>query len=227
MDTEEFYRDILDGLGRYLEHALLADLLHTIKRCDAPALGNAWNKNQVEGKRWLLSELYRTLGGEFNTVYVLGGWYGVLSAMLLHDQRFAATGQVFSFDLDPDCQRVAEHLNRHHVDRKRFAAVTRDMNQLNYDNDEINVAGERRSLCPGLVINTSCEHIRDFDLWFRAIPEGMPLVLQSNDYYSLDEHVNCVPDVETFIQQAPMSRLMFNGVLQMKRYRRFMLIGYK
>ena len=35
-----------------------------------------------------------------------------------------------------------------------------------------------------LVINTSCEHLPDFDRWWKRIPAGQQVVLQSNDYFA-------------------------------------------
>ena len=35
---------------------------------------------------------------------------------------------------------------------------------------------------PNTIINTSCEHIVNFDEWYRKIPAGKLVILQSNDY---------------------------------------------
>ncbi|MEC7537396.1 MAG: class I SAM-dependent methyltransferase, partial [Pseudomonadota bacterium] len=81
------------------------------------------------------------------------------------------------------------------------------------------------SACPDLLINTSCEHLEDFDAWFRAMPRDTLLVLQSNDYFSEAEHVNCQLDLAAFQEQAPMRELIFAGELEFDKYTRFMLIG--
>ena len=51
------------------------------------------------------------------------------------------------------------------------------------------------------------------------------MVLQSNDFFSCEEHVNCVADLATFMRQAPMSPLLSAESLALKRYTRYMLIG--
>ena len=51
------------------------------------------------------------------------------------------------------------------------------------------------------------------------------MVLQSNDYFSCDEHVNCVTTLQAFEQQAPLSETLFSGQLKLKKYTRFMQIG--
>lgn len=91
--SDEYYLDILDGLARHLESPFIADVLTTASRDDTPHLGSALNKNQVAGKKWLVQALHQTAGAELGTVYILGGWYGTLAAMLLHDRRFV-TDQV-------------------------------------------------------------------------------------------------------------------------------------
>ncbi len=54
--------------------------------------------------------------GRFGTVTVLGGWFGVLGAILLADRRLAIR-QVVSVDLDPRCEAIARSLNATHVRR--------------------------------------------------------------------------------------------------------------
>jgi len=78
-----------------------------------------------------------------------------------------------------------------------------------------------------LVINTSCEHVEDFERFYARVPDGQQLVLQSNDYVTCAEHVNCVSDLAAFRAQAPMRERLFEGKRRMRRYTRFMLIGRK
>ena len=75
---------------------------------------------------------------------------------------------------------------------------------------------------PKLVVNTSCEHLDAFDRWYGRIPDGQLLALQSNDYFACSEHVNCVPDLATFQERAPMRDVLFAGEHKLRRYVRFM-----
>ena len=79
---------------------------------------------------------------------------------------------------------------------------------------------------PDTIINTSCEHIADFDKWFQN-PYGKLIILQSNNYYSVEEHVNCVKDGLDFEQMATFSEVYFAGELPLEKYTRFMRIGRK
>ena len=227
MDKDELYQTVLEGLAHYLEDPFVADVGHALSRFPRPRLALSLNKNQLRSKRWLLRELRRVYPDPLGTVYVLGGWYGVLAAMLLADDK-AEVDRVVSFDLDPDCEEVARALNHRHVRARRFFAVTRDMENLDYLTDRVprsDDADAPLSVCADLVVNTSCEHLDDFCGWYRGVPRGTLMVLQSNDFFSCEEHVNCVPDLETFQRQAPMDPLLSASSLALKRYTRFMLIG--
>jgi hypothetical protein len=221
--TDEFYRDIMEGLAIHSGSAFQSDVLATISRHQAPDLGAAFNKNQMASKLWLRESLLEAGGPAYANVTVLGGWFGVLAAVLLHDARFSI-GRITSVDIDPRCEAIARSVNATHVRTGRFAARTVDMLDLDYGPPISSVADPRAA---DLVINTSCEHLADFGRWWNRIPAGQQLVLQSNDYFACKQHVNCVPDLATFRSQAPMRQLIFTGERRMKRYVRFMLIGRK
>jgi hypothetical protein len=220
---DDFYRDIIEGLAIYTGSALQRDVLATLSHHDAPDLGGALNKNQIASKMWLAESLLGALGPDLGDVTILGGWFGVLGAVLLHDPRFRI-GRVVSIDIDPRCAAIAESLNATHARAGRFAARTADMLELDYAPPEARAPG-----APGnaLVINKSCEHLADFGRWYARIPPGKRLVLQSNDYFACAQHVNCVPDLAAFKAQAPLRELLFAGERKMRRYVRFMLIGRK
>lgn len=212
---DEFYRDILAGLAVYDDNAFLRDILATLSRHQEPGIAVGLNRNQMASKRWLVDTLYATCGGRYGTIVILGGWIGVLGAVLLHDRRFAIE-RILSVDIDPGCADVAHSLNATHVAARRFEARTGDMRELDY-------AGEAADL----LINTSCEHVEDFARWYAGVPDGQRLVLQSNDYVAVREHINCVADLAAFRAQAPMRDIEFAGERALRRYTRFMLIGRK
>lgn len=216
-ESEARYRDILEGLATYFDSPFVADILATASRFAEPDLGGALNRNQIASKRWLAEVLARTTPGRFRTVTILGGWFGVLGAILLADRRLAIA-QVVSVDRDPRCAPVARSLNASHGER--FQAVTADMFALDY-------APPASAGDPDLLVNTSCEHLPDFAGWFARVPAGQLVALQSNDYYAVDEHVNCVPDLAGFSAQAPLAQVLFAGTRRHKKYNRFMLLGRK
>jgi len=216
--NDEYYRDILDGLSAYYHSPLIHDILTTINKVPAPGLGNAWNFNQITGKRWLVETLATYLPHDVRKIILLGGWYGVLATLLLDHPAYANI-KLSSLDIDPSCEDIARSVNRHWVEQNRFEALTSDMHDFDYSR----WMGSE----PGVIINTSCEHIENFSDWFDSLPVGPLLVLQSNDYFSCDEHINCVNTLEEFKAQAPLRELEFSDGLKLKKYTRFMLIGRK
>ena len=210
-----FYQDILKGLGVYFDSPFVADIRETAERFPGPDLGFALNRNQVTSKKWLVETLYDATKGELGRVCVLGGWYGVLAAMLLHDGRFDIAS-VCSVDMDPSCEAVAGSLNKTHVEAGKFTSRTADMLDLDYGGEGFD-----------LIINTSCEHLERIGDWFARISGGPLLTLQSNNYYGIDGHVNCVDDLGAFKAQVPLPEILFEGELELPSYTRFMLIGRK
>lgn len=212
----DFTFDVLRGVAQYTGSRFIGDLAEAVVRHPFHNISQAVGHRQIACKTWLRDALADTLGASFETVWIVAGWYGVLSAILFDDERFKL-GKIVSFDLEPDCAPVATTLNRGPARENRFEARTGDMYELAYD----------AATPPDLVINTSCEHIPDVRGWLDRLPAGMPVVLQSNDYFDDPEHINSVPTLEAFEAQAGLSKVAFRGTLEMKKYARFMLIGYR
>jgi hypothetical protein len=230
-EKDAFYLDILDGLARYFDSPFIADLVETVARHPHPYLGYSLNRKQMTSKLWLLDELHRAAGGRLGTVFVLGGWNGVLSAMLLHDARFEVE-RVLSVDLDPGCEAVADTMNGTHLEAGRFKAVTADMYHIDYRASRfewVGPDGARQIVeaAPDTLLNTSCEHLEHFAAWYGAVPAGTLLALQSNDMFHVEVHLNCHADLAAFEAQAPMAERLYSGALKLKRATRFMLIGRK
>lgn len=208
--------DILRGVAALTQNRIVADLAPLVVDGEMPDdLWVAFNHKQIGSKRWLIDALAEALPAPAGPVWVLGAWYGVLGAMMLDDTRLTISA-VISLDRHPGCAAVAEKLNRRHVANGRFEAVTADMTTLDFAAIEP---------APGLVINTSCEHLADVPGWLGSLPAGMPVLLQSNDYVREPDHRSCVPSLQAFIDQAQLSEVVFSGALPTKNYTRFMLIG--
>jgi hypothetical protein len=203
--------DLTRGIAAYAESPLVRGLARVIADHPGANIANAFNHKQVACKMWARDQLFASCGGEYGRIWLLGGWYGVLAAMLFEDSRFAI-GRIESIDIDPEVGAVAKSLNK--AWGTLFEARTSDMYDLDY-------AGER----PDLVINTSCEHIPDLPAFLALLPDGTRVLLQSNDYFAEPTHINCVPSLEVFCAQARLSTVEYQGALKMPKYTRFMLIG--
>ncbi len=211
--SSEFLFDLLRGLSALSGNRIIADLARVVADAPREDLSVAFNHKQIASKAWLRDQLFETFGGDHAHIWVLGGWYGVLSAMLLDDARFTI-GRITTIDLDPACQPVAELLNRRALAEGRFAARSADMYDLDYAGD-----------APSLIVNTSCEHLADVPGWLARLAPGQRVVLQSNDYFAVPEHLSSVPDLAAFVAQAGLAQVAFKGALPSKNYTRFMLIG--
>ena len=184
----------------------------------------SFSKGQVLSKLWARDCLLNLNLNFCKTGLVLCGWSGVLSNFLL-EKTFQS---IVSVDKDPDCEPIAVQLNYENHIHGRFNAVTRDIFDLNYNQLELTVnrfSGKINNF--DIIINTSCEHIQKFSQWYDLLPKGQLVLLQSNDFFDIREHINCVNSLETFKTTAPMDQVLFEGELPLENYNRFMLIGYK
>ena len=76
-------------------------------------------------------------------------------------------------------------------DKWKFKAITQDIHNINYAGHRYTTYranGEEQILYnePDTIINTSCEHIKDFNAWYNSIPDGKLVILQSNDFFELE-----------------------------------------
>ncbi|MFM9975851.1 MAG: class I SAM-dependent methyltransferase [Beijerinckiaceae bacterium] len=215
LSSEQAY-DLIMGLSSLTGSRLTADIARVLGDLSPPDFSVSLNTKQLASKLWLRDAVFETYGATFGTIFIMGGWYGVLSALFFDDERFAID-LIASLDIDPDCEIVATLLNRRFVKEGRFKAVTGDM--YGFDITGYQDRG------PSLVINTSAEHIPDLRLWLSGLPKGQRVVIQSNDYRQITEHVSCVSSVEELVVSAALSKVDFQGTLPTRRYQRFMVMG--
>lgn len=211
----EAFHDLLRGMAALSGNRIVADIARLYGKGAPPDLSIACNHKQIASKQWLVEALAEVYPKPAGPVWVLGAWYGMLGALMLDDARLLID-RVVSLDVDPTCAPIAEILNHRHVASGRFEAVTADMMALDF---------AAQAPMPGLVINTSCEHLEDVPGWIATLPAGLPLLLQSNDYYRERDHRSCVPSLEAFREQVGLSDVWFAGARPTKNYTRFMLIG--
>ena len=193
---------------------------------------DCFSRGQLQSKQWLVNELTKC-DVELGTVFLCAGWYATLATMLFESD--IKVDKVRSFDIDPSCIDIAETFNKPwFMETWRFKSITQDIMDIDYDTHKWQSwsnANNRMSRpitdTTDTIINTSCEHISDFAEWYAKIPADKLLVIQSNNFFQVKEHVNCVNNIEEFKAHAPMSEVLYSGELELPKYRRFMLIGYK
>jgi hypothetical protein len=183
---------------------------------------DAFSIAQMQSKLWLVERLEKVLeeNHEFNDkyrVWILAGWYG-LTNLLLRVRNKLPIMEIRSFDIDPTCEPIADTINNLWVYRGwEFKAVTGDINTLEYNPR------------PDVVINSSCEHMKEND-WWNNIPTGTIVCLQGSDMEDPD-HWNPIKDSNGLMNLYPMQELWYEGIKRFefedKSFYRSMVIGVK
>ncbi len=189
---------------------------------------DCFSKGQLESKEWLV-QIIKDLKIDLGTVYILCGWYGLLSSMMFLNSL--NLDKIRSFDIDDNCYKIADQINKTYLsDSWRFKAVTEDIFKIKFDSHTWQMwSNANNRMCypitdvPDTIINTSCEHTGPD--WFKNIPRNKLVILQSNNFWTGDGHVNCVTDIDEFKQMFPLKTTYYNGDLNFDKYSRFMLIG--
>lgn len=170
------------------------------------------NKDQLDNKKWLIEESEKYFYFHYKPNYrpkvlVVAGWYGLL-ANLISDR---INERVHSSDIDPACKEIGE---------KMFGE------NVKYTTKDINDYGRKHLEEYDFIICTSCEHISD-DLINKLISkkrEDAFVILQSNNYFELDEHINCKKSLLDFKNSIKL-KIDYEGVKSFLKYDRYMLIG--
>jgi hypothetical protein len=218
---------------RLLENEIDTQLLTAIKRLEEENITFATDclsRGQLQSKMWLI-DIVKGLDLDLGCVFLCAGWYGTLATMMF--ENGIKIDKIRNFDTDSEAVKISEIFNKPWVSKNwMFKSSVKDIHEINYKVQEYQVTkfnGETETLwdTPDTVINTSCEHIHDFDYWYHKLPTGILLILQTNDFEDISDHVNCSRRLEDFEAQTPMTECLFSGELNVGKYTRFMRIGYK
>ena len=228
---------LLERTSRFMAYFANQDL-------DIPNLGDFYSRGQVKSKLWLTQELTKILGQEpIGNVVFYGGWYNFIA----HSFEQFNVDKIFSIDIDEAVVGPCKRLYAEELDDGRFIPITTDVNKIRSKDNTMHTYSteleqkhkDAMQILPqdvydnsfidrgqiDLVINTSCEHMDN--TWYENLPAGTLVVLHQNDYFSNEQHVNCMKDVEDTKQKYPMSEILYEGTLDTHLYNRFMLIGRK
>jgi hypothetical protein len=186
---------------------------------DSPAeieyrlLESFWD-SQLRSKSWLVNNIKKYIPELSGNVYIMGGWYGILSQLIVDNFRTS----VYNIDLDTSCIKYGGLLSNHDY---RIKFLTRDMAKFgNYVN-------------PQLIINTSTEHVTQetYNLWLEKAPSEVPIIIQGNNFYECFDHIRCFDTLEEFNTNNLLKNIVYTGTLECmgpnKPFHRFMTIGYK
>jgi len=229
--------DFITG-GKYI---IPQNMKKMINRFESDALTDAFSRGQLRSKKWLI-DIVKALEIDLgDTIYVCAGWYGVLSALMF--ERIDAKN-IYSFDIDPSTDNPADTLNKEYIiNGMRFKSFVNDVRELKYEpqilpinhykySDATEFEKTKSTLDiegPTCIINTSCEHIENFDEWFAGIPKGTLVIMQNNNFTEHDDEtvVNTISDENEWSAKLNLSEVIFKGTLNLEKYDRYMVIGRK
>jgi len=173
-----------------------------LRLIEAEDLRDLFHTNQVKSKAWMLNKLLHLNLSSNTSILIIGSWVGFLTHCL-HKLGFRNLTEV---DLMSRNLSISQNLTPSVIRFQRDINTFADIN--NYD----------------VIINTSCEHIKD-DSWFKNINPGSFLMLQSNNF-SIPTHTNICRSISEMVTKYPM-KVTYYGVLRLNVYERYMSLGNK
>lgn len=196
-------------------------------------LNDALSRSQIKSKIWLIEELAK-INSNYDNVVIMAGWLGQLKS--IYDKKLTyAKMRIIEMDRSA-CETSDYIFNLSNLENYKVKAVNVNINELTlhkngYEWDVENFRdGTKYSekFLPDLIINTSAEHMTDE--WYKQIRfkemSSNPIVaIQSNNLFDISEHINCVHSIDHMKKKFPMKEILFEGELQLKGYKRVMLIG--
>lgn len=244
-EDEMYLDEISSALALMYPEELIFKIINKYFResNDPLSIQDAFSRGQVQSKIWLTQEL-KKVNSHFDTVYHLGGWYGQLTWYFENNITF---NKYRNFDIDLEACKVSDYIvNLRYLENYKVKSVElglplwgdsdekRNMNWVTRTGCEYEIknytsgATFKEKTQPNLIINTSAEHMPSiwFDKFVNRPQETDPLfVIQTNNLFEVPDHVNCVHSVDHLIKKFNMSRIEYAGELQLKGYKRFMIIG--
>jgi hypothetical protein len=201
-------------------------------------LQDAFSRSQIKSKIWLIEELENVRMKLNDPVYkhiaVMAGWFGQIK--IIYDKKLTYR-KMRILELDEQACQVSDYVfNLSELENYKVKSVNVDINNLTlhkngYEWEVRNFrdeTGYNEKFLPDLIINTSAEHMTEdwfFQIKFKDLESNPIVAIQSNNLFDIPEHVNCVHSVDHMKKKFPMKEILFEGELQLKGYKRVMLIG--
>ena len=232
---DEFVRGYLTMLDRqFLEDKIFRGINNYIKNSyKREPLNDAFSRSQIKSKIWLVEELAK-IQSHYKNVVIMAGWFGQLKTFF---EKHLTYSKMRNIELDRFACEVSDYIfNLTNLENYKVKSVNANINSLTlhqngYEWEVENFKDNSKyteKYLPDLIVNTSAEHMTEE--WFNQIRfkelEHSPIVaVQSNNLFDIDEHINCVYSIDHMKKKFPMKEILYEGELQLKGYKRVMLIG--
>jgi|TARA_Y100001937_G_scaffold21062_1_gene29625 hypothetical protein len=172
---------------------------------------DSYSPNQFKTKERLIGHI-RDLNvvDDKSEITILGGWYG---SILI--PAFKEAKRISLIDLDKQVVSIAKQRLFKHYENLDF--ITSDV----FDDNRYG-----RIRYANLIINTSCEHMKDMKELKALQDSNAYFAFTSNNMFDIEGHTNCVNNIEQFEQQMPdNAKVLVRDSITDDRGTRFMLIG--
>ena len=191
------------------------------------------SERQQISKEWLVEKLneykhpYKNkLKGRNLTITILCCWYGMLAYKLVEKFK-QKIFRIHCVDFDFKSKRINNRLFRK-IDNENLRKGI--LTQIKFWERDIKDFPDKEYSESDIVINTSCEHLHQQTIYdnLDKCPSGSLIVLQSNNYHKIQEHINTVENLQEFVSQYQSH--LINIQMYEKDfldYKRFMIIGIK
>jgi hypothetical protein len=238
LDSNDIQTAILEYCIKHLNEQdnkdkIFRSIFDYTKKVNNPHIYDAFSRSQIKSKVWLIEELAR-IDNHYDNIVFLAGWYGQLKS--IYEKRLTYC-KLRNVELDKDACNASDYIfNINDIDNYKVKAVCADINTLTLhkngyeweiENFKEGTAYYEKFL-PDLIVNTSAEHMSEewfHQLRFKQLESNPIVAVQSNNMFDGDGHVNCVHSIDHMKKKFPMKEILYEGELQLKGYKRVMLIG--
>ena len=194
----------------------------------AADIAQSFDEKQIKSKEWLVEELFKVFHdrgeqtiSKIKKINILGSWYGQIISQLI-TSRIIVKEEFLGLEKFKELKKEdllikKSNLNLYEIDDETIKIgklYNPESRFINQDVTKIDFSGGDK-----LIINTSCEHMKPIKI------KKCMVALQSNNYFTVEDHVNCVNNVEELIDQYNFYKIYYKGELNFEKYKRFMVIG--
>lgn len=233
---EEFIKAYMAKLDRqYQSDKLFRGINSCIKTnaIERTVINDAFSRSQLRSKFWLIDELSK-IKTTFDNVVILAGWFGQLKNIYSKKLSYKKMRIVEIDDLA--CETSDFIFNLSNLENHKVKSVRADINNLVLHSNGYEWTVENfkeltsytEKFLPNLIINTSAEHMTEewyHQIRFKELETNPIVVIQSNNLFDIPDHINCVHSSDHMLKKFPMKEVLFAGELQLRGYKRVMLIG--
>lgn len=192
-----------------IDETILRNVLRTIKEKPDYSLDiiDSFSDNQYKSKTKLLESIKNIIHKDLE-VAILGCWYG----SILMPNLSPYVKKITAVDLDDNVVRIGKNGFFKHYDNISWSTGDVFTKELHYKNI-------------GLVINTSCEHMRPMKEW-PFWNNNCYFAVTSNNMDQIDGHINCVYSLEEFKSQMPENSIIIDQFeISDERGTRYIIVG--